>query len=188
MNDIRTGLTAAFRLARGHADGLLLLTRPPDQAMAFAARSFRAMPLALLGFLVLHTLDWIISGETKGIARAFAQDLLGFVIGWLAFALLSHSIAATTGRATLWPRFIAAWNWCNVVQYTLLLLATVPALLELPPWVLQASWLVAIFWSLWLEYFTIRLALKLPKGAAIGMVMLDFGLGIAVAGMIGGFN
>ena len=28
------------------------------------------------------------------------------------------------GRAKLWPRFVTVWNWCNVLQYLALVVAT----------------------------------------------------------------
>jgi hypothetical protein len=188
MNTITSGLHAALLLARGRPDGLILLTRAPDAAMRFAARSFWAIGFALPGFVALHVMDWVIGGAVGSIARSFAQDLLGFIIGWVAFALLSHRVAEVTGRAALWPRYITAWNWCNVVQYLMLVVATLPALLGFPAWMIQTTWLVAIFWALWMEYFVTRLALNLPKGMAIAMVALDFGLGIAVAFVIAGLN
>lgn len=188
MSSVVNGLQAALLLARGRPDGLGLLDHKPDAAMRAAAGSFWAIAFALPGFVALHVMDWVISGEPSGVGRAFAQDLLGFVIGWLAFALLSHRVAELTGRAALWPRFITAWNWCNVIQYLILVVATLPGLLGLPAFIGQACWLVAIFWALWLEFFTTRLALALSVRSAVALVALDFSLGIALIFIIAGFN
>ncbi len=186
MNSFASGMHAAVLLARGRAEGLLLLNRRPDDAMALAARSFWAMALAIPGFVALHLIDWAASGDGAWNGRDFAADLLGYIIGWLAFALISHRIATVIGRAALWPRFITAWNWCNVLQYFMLVVGSLPALLGLPDWLVQTCWLVATGWALWLEYFTTRVALALPRGAAIGMVLVDVVLGVALAlGMAG---
>ena len=125
----RTALHGAFLLARGRPDGLLLIAAPPEAEMAVASRSFWAMAVCLPAFLCLHFLDWAGDGLPPEPVAGLALDLLGYVIGWVGFALLSHRLAGTLGRATLWPRFIAAWNWCNVVQYTLLLSAGLVSLL-----------------------------------------------------------
>ncbi len=188
MSGVAAGIQAALLLARGRPDGLALLDHAGEAGRRAASASFWAMALAMPGFVALHVMDWVIGGEPSGVGRAFAQDAMGFVIGWLAFAVLSHRLAVVSGRAALWPVFITAWNWCNVVQYLLLVAATLPSLLGLPAFVGQICWLVAIFWALWLEYFTIRLALALPRPAALAMVALDFGLGIAIAVVFEGLN
>lgn len=188
MSSVTTGIQAAFLLARGRPDGLLLLDQTGEAARSAAAFSFWAIALAVPGFVALHAMDWVIGGEPSGVGRAFAQDALGFIVGWLGFALLSHRLAQVSGRAALWPVFITAWNWCNVIQYLLLVAATLPSLLGLPAFVGQMCWLVAIFWALWLEYFTMRLALALPRPVAIAWVALDFGLGVAIAFIMAGFN
>lgn len=188
MNTLGSGLQAALLLARGRPDGLGLLAAPPNAAMDVATRSFWALPAALPGFVALRVLDWVISGRVGSISYGFAQDLLGFIVGWLAFAVLSHRIALVSGRAALWPRYIAAWNWCNVVQYLMLVIAALPVLLGAPDWLVQTCWLVATGWALWLEYFVTRLALALPVGQAVAMVSIDFGLGLAIAVAIAGFN
>jgi hypothetical protein len=181
MNTLSNGIQAALLLARGRADGLALLDSKPNEAMALAARSFWAVAAALPGFVALHLIDWAASGQTTGIGHDFAADLIGFIVGWLGFAVISHRAAALLGRQALWPRYIAAWNWCNVVQYLMLVVGSLPVLLGLPDWVVETCWIVATGWALWLEYFTTRLALALPARQAIALVVLDFGLGIAVA-------
>ena len=187
MSEIGVGLRAALLLARGRADGLALLTGQPDDAMQLAGRSFFALPVAALGFVGLHLIGWLteVAPTSTAGGHAFAQDALSFVIGWIGFALLSHRIARTSGRAALWPRYITAWNWCNVVQYMMLVTASVPALLGLPDPLVQACWLIATGWALWLEYFTTKLALGLPAPQAIAMVALDFGLGVVVVLLMG---
>lgn len=188
MRDVGAGLHAALRLARGHADGLALLTpaadAPPDSALATASRSFWAAPLCLPAFLCLHLLDWAQQAAPLPPARSFALDLLGFGIGWVAFALVSRELAARMGREALWPRFIAVWNWCNVVQYLMLVLAALPVLLHLPDWVAQTVWLVAMGWALWLEWFAARLALDIAPLTAAGLVAIDVLIGLLlVVGM-----
>ena len=100
--------------------------------MAVAARSFWAVAVCLPAFLCLHLLDWATGGMPPAPAQELPLDLLGYVIGWAGFALLSHWLAGLIGRGSLWPRFITVWNWCNVVQYLMLVAAGLLALLGLP--------------------------------------------------------
>ena len=85
----------------------------------------------------------------------------------------------------MWPRFITLWNWCNVVQYLMLVAAALPGLLGLPDVVGQTAWLVALGWALWLEWFMTGLALAIPAPMAATLVILDVAIGLIVAGVTG---
>jgi hypothetical protein len=180
-----TALHGAFLLARGRPDGLLLIAAPPATEMAVAARSFWAIVVCLPALLCLHLLDWTTSGLPPAPGRVLTLDLLGYVIGWVGFALLSHRLAGVMGRGSLWPRFIAVWNWCNVVQYLMLVVAGLPELLGLPALVAQTVWLVAMGWALWLEWYATRLALAIPGRSAVALVALDFALGVFLLAVTG---
>jgi hypothetical protein len=187
MGAVGTGLQAAWMLARGQAGGIALLAET-DNEMRAAARSFWAAALCLPAFVCLHVLDWVQSGMPRHPANGFAMDLLGYVIGWAGFALASRSLAATMGRERNWPRFIAAWNWCNVVQYVMLVVAALPSLLGLPDPVAQVFWLVAMGWALWLEWFSTKVALDISGFQAAGLVMLDVMLGLFLVGLTAGIS
>jgi hypothetical protein len=178
-------LHGAFLLARGRRDGLLLIVAPREAEMPVAARSFWAMAVCLPAFLFLHLLDWAEGGVPPEPAPALMLDLLGYVIGWVGFALLSHRWAGAIGRGMLWPRFIAVWNWCNVVQYLMLVVAGLASLLGLPDLLSQTVSLVAMGWALWLEWYATRLALAIPGGQAAALVVLDFAIGVFLLGITG---
>jgi hypothetical protein len=184
MIPIADGLAAAILLALGRADGLVRLVAVAGETRLAARRSFWAIAVALPGFLALHLMDWAVEGRPQHAGRLLAHDLAGYLIGWLGFAVLSHRLMRDFGRAALWPRFIAAWNWCSVVQYMLLVVAGLPPLLGLADWVGQTTWLVAIFWALWLEYFAARLTLQLTRVQAWAMVALDLALGLFISELI----
>jgi len=181
FNAVGNGLQAAFLLARGRAEGM----RHVETGLDGAARSFWAAAICLPAFLCLRLLDWVDGGPPLRVGHALAADLLGYVIGWVAFALLSRELARMLGRAESWPRFIAAWNWCNVAQYGLLVLAGLPDLFGAPGWVQQAAGLIALGWALWLEWYATRLALEIPVLPAIGLVVLDVVIGLVVASVTG---
>jgi hypothetical protein len=173
-----SGLQAALLLARGRPEGMRYI----DNDVRVAARSFWAAGVALPAFLCLRLLDWAAEGRPAHAAHAWALDLLFYVIGWAGYAVLSRSAAAALGRAQHWPRFITVWNWCNVVQYLLLVLAAIPALLGAPDWLSETASVVAVGWALWLEWFAAKLVLGVPGVAAAMLVLLDLlvGLGVAV--------
>ncbi len=182
------GLQAALLLARGRSEGVSLLAADPPEHMAEAARSFWAVVLCLPAFVCLHLIDWAQSGVPLRPAHGFAMDLLGYVVGWLGFVLLSRSLAESLGRGRRWPRFVAIWNWCNVIQYFMLVGAALPSLLGLPDFVAETVWLVAVGWALWLEWYATRVALDITGLAAAGVVALDVAIGlflVSITGSIG---
>jgi len=174
--EFASGLHGALLLARGRIDGL----RYVEADEAGAARSFWAAAVALPLFLVLR-----LAGEGWDAAAAFAPHgvllaIAGYVIGWVGFALLSRPCARAIGKGEHWPRFLVAWNWCNVVQNLLLVGALPPDILGAPSWVGEAAWLVALGWALWLEWFATRLTLGVGAGVAAVFVGLDIMFGILV--------
>jgi hypothetical protein len=176
VRSIASGMHAAFLLARGRPEGL----HYADSDLAGATRSFWAIAVALPAFICLR----LLSGNGGVVpAHDFALDLLSYVIGWIGFALLSRPVVEAMGAAPHWPRFIVVWNWCNVVQYLLLVVASVPGLLGAPGLVQQAVSLVAIGWALWLEWFAIKLALESSTLAALGLLGLDLSIGLALTAL-----
>jgi hypothetical protein len=114
-----------------------------------------------------------------------AAELIGYAAAWAGFALASLPLAELQGRKAEWPRFIAAWNWANVVQYMVLIALTVPAAFGLPDAIAQGLGLAALGYALWLEWFVARSALRLAGGAAVAFVVLDLLLGIFIGGLVG---
>ena len=175
---VTSGMQAALLLARGRADGVRLL----NDDMAEARRSFWAAAICLPAFVCLRLIDW----RTDALpvqAHAFALELLGYVIGWVGFALLSWRLVHAMGLAARWPRCIAMWNWCNVVQYLLLVVFSIPGLLGAPAPLDQAAQLFALCWSLWLEWFAFRLTLGIGAVPAAGLVALDVAIGVVLTGI-----
>jgi hypothetical protein len=174
---VTSGLHGALLLARGRADGL----RYVEDDMAGAARSFWAMAICLPAFVCLRLLAWTSGGPPPHPAHVFALDLLSYGVGWCGFAVLLHRLVGAMGLAARWPRSIALWNWCNVVQYLLLVVFSIPGLLGAPALFDQAAQLFGLGWALWLEWFAFRLTLGIGVIPAVGLVALDVAIGILLA-------
>lgn len=174
------GLRAALLLARGRVEGLDLVTADSTaEQFAMARHSFAAMALCVPAFVVVQLLAAAAAGAAPTVA-GLLRELAAFVLGWLGFALLSHRLASLLGRAVLWPRFITLWNWCNLIQYLMLLASLVPGLIGLPGWIGQTVWIVAIGWALWLEWSATRLGLGITGAQAAAVVAADMLLGIVL--------
>jgi hypothetical protein len=179
MTAIAGGLYGALLLAQGRAEGLERVEAGWDGA----ARSFWAAALSLPAFLFTRLMDWNASGMPPHPGHAMALELLSYVIGWAGFALLSRSAVAMLGRAERWTLYVAVWNWCNVVQYLLVVASFVPRLLGAPAWVDQTSELIAIGWAIWLEWYATRLALDVGRIGGAALVLLDLSVGLFLSGL-----
>lgn len=182
---VANGLSGAVLLARGRADGLARVQRDAADPGAGMVRSFWAAAIAAPALLSMRLIDWTTGAMPASPGHALALELLVFVAGWAGYAVVSHIVVARLGRARRWPAYIAAWNWCNVVQYMLLLVASLPVLLHAPAPVAEATELIGMGWALWLEWFVTRLALNLPGLAAAGLVVLDLSIGLLLASAAG---
>jgi hypothetical protein len=179
---IEAGLRGALLLARGRTDGLLLI----DGSPAGAGRSFWAAAICLPAFFALRFLAWSETGGPElGLLRGIVVELIGYACAWAAFALLSLPLTEAAGRGEEWPRFVAAWNWTNIVQYLVMLALTLPGELGLPPLLAHGLGLAGIGYALWLEWFTARAALRIAGGMAAAFVVLDLALGLAIGGIVG---
>jgi hypothetical protein len=174
---ISTGLHAAVLFARGNSDALHYV----ETDMSGAARSFWAVPIGLPAIVALRLMTWMESGLPAHAGHEISLDLMGYVVGWLAFAWLSFHLVPMLGGAPRWPRFIAAWNWCNVIENVLLVMGGIPGLLGAPPMLDEAAQIFAVGWALWVEWFAIRESLGTNGMAAAMLVVLDQLIGLLLA-------
>ncbi len=170
---IAAGLVGAFRLATGRADGL----RAMETTLDGAARSFWAAAICLPPFLALR----LIGNDPPLTLRALIAELAGYAIGWTAFPLLARRMANAGGRGERWPLFVTAWNWCNVVQYAMLVALSFASGLGLPAGLATAAGLGILAYALWIGWFLTRHALSLDAFNAAGFVLIDVATGLLVS-------
>ena len=175
------GLRGAVLLARGRPEGLAYFPGTMDDA----SRSFVALAVSVPVVVGIRLIGWAEAGVPANGGRILLRDLMVYAVSWLVFAIMSYRIAGSVGRTEKWPRFIVAWNWCNVVGNLMVMLGGVPGLLGFPPVVDQAGEVVALGWALWLEWYAVRLVFGAGPLLAAYMVMLDqiIGLAFAIMGM-----
>ncbi|OYW09917.1 MAG: hypothetical protein B7Z53_01975 [Rhodospirillales bacterium 12-71-4] len=174
------GVLGAVLLGRGRAEGMALVEASPEGAL----RSFVAALICLPAFLALRLLSWAEMGGPEALARPLAAELIGYVFGWVLFALVCLPMLQGWGRAALYPRFLSAWNWISVVQYLAQILLAVPLLLGLTGVLAQGLTLAVVGYSLWLEWFVARVALGISGWRATGLVVLELVLGLFIAGIV----
>lgn len=169
--------TGALRLASGHSDGIERFGKD----MRSAARSFWAAAVAFPIYAATVVLSWQQERWPIAVGHAAALEALIYLVSWAGYAVISHALLGTMGLQQRWPRFIAVWNWINVVQYVLLLLAAVPGAAHAPALLTETCLLVAQGWALWLEWYAIRLSLDVSGLQAALVMAPDVILGLCIA-------
>lgn len=164
---VTSGLHAALLFARGRSDGL----RYVEADAAGARRSFWAMALCMPAIVCLRLMGWVEYGAPQHAALAFSLGLMGDVVAWLGFAVLSFHLVPLLDDAARWPRFITAWNWCNVIENMLLVAGAIPGLLGAPDIVSETAQIVSIGWALWIEWFAIKESLE-TNGLVAGILLV----------------
>lgn len=130
-------------------------------------------PLAVMGgFIALMLLP---AGNGVQALRA----LFIITCALLAPMVVSHALARAFGREALWPRFAAAFNWCQwvimagVLAPALVVMNLAIALFGIPADTAGVLTLLAVFaYTLALYWFLARHALRLPGGRAAVFVLL----------------
>lgn len=152
--------------------------------MEEARASFIAAAICLPLFLLLRTIAGTAAAPGVDGVRALAADLIAYACSWAGFALASLPVAEAMGRRALWPRFIAAWNWSNVVQYVVLGVLTLPAAFGLPGMIADTVGLLGLGYAVWLQWFATRAALGVTGLRAAAFVALDVGIAIFLSGLV----
>jgi hypothetical protein len=177
VSSITAGLRTALNLARGRPEGVALV--PSDHGTAI--HSFWAIALCLPPVLSMRLLDWLASGVPPHAAVALARYLILFVLGWLLFVVASHHMAKTIGREKDWPRFIAIWSYCSVIENCLIAVGGIPGAIGAPPMLDEACQLITLGWAFWLEWYSIGLSLRVGALTATVFLAVDIAIGVAMA-------
>ena len=177
--EVRLALVGALRLARGDRGGMQCFDRSVDGFW----RSFRAAVIAYPLYLVLLAMrvtsaEW----ERSGGLVIVTVETIAYVISWVAFPLIMLAVAQRLGRAHRYFDFMVAYNWSQVPQSALFVLAglgTETGLLGAAP--SQAIEVAAGIAVLVYEWFIARVALDARAPAAVLVVLVDLVLGIIVS-------
>jgi len=174
IGNIASGMQGALLLARGRPEGVRLV----DNDQSAAIHSFWAVPLCLPAVVCLKLLDWLATGTPSNVPVALGRYLLLFLVGWLLFVWVSHHLATVLNKQALWPRFIAVWAYCSVIENTLVAIGGLPGALGAPSVLDQAAQLFTVGWALWLEWYAIRHSLQVGPLSALVLLAVDFSIGV----------
>ncbi len=177
LKDAATGMYGAYRLARGDAGGMAFF----DTTVEGFWRSFYAAALVAPLFLILLGVRYQSGHVEAPIWRYLTVQSIAYVIAWVAFPLLMVGLARALEREERYIPYIVAYNWASVWQNSVYLpflvfadFRVVPASLAGP---LNFILLALVLIYIW---FVTRTALAIGPLTAVGLVAVDFLLGIFI--------
>jgi hypothetical protein len=148
--------------------------------------SFRAALFSLPFMLVTLSVD---TDAARGVADGLAEVAL-FAVGWLLFPAVMLEVVPVIKRTEHYCRYIAASNWCRVLEDGVLtLIVLMRALNILPESASGLMFFAAVIWVFSFQFFVVRHGLRIDTATAaliIGLrLMLSVGLFIA-SSVLGG--
>ena len=162
------------QVARGRPEGLGKFGNSPQAVMA-------AMT-PLVAFMLVGGLLALVGGKADGLTT-----LVAVCVALLSPLVLSFEVARRWGRELQWPRFAAAFCWCQwatpVVFGAMLIAMSVLMAFGLDPDTALGIGVMALFcYGLWLHWFLARHALELTAWRAVILVLIvNVGTTILVA-------
>jgi hypothetical protein len=178
--DIAKGLFGAWMMARGDKRAAVLF----DNNLDAVWKSFWAAALCLPAYLAIVLLDYLQNPPTGGLGRFLAAQSIAYVIGWAAYPLLMVTVTRLLERLLVYPRYIAAYNWANVITLNLSLLAAVlGASGLLPRGGMAFVQLIVLTAIVAYEGFIAATLLALPPWRAGLVVAIDLLLSFLVTGL-----
>jgi hypothetical protein len=177
IGSVAAGMRGALMLARGRPEGVQLVGTDRTAAI----RAFWAIPLCLPPVVCMRLLEWAQSRIPANAPLALGRYLLLFLVGWLSFVVISHHLARLLQREAQWPQFIAIWSYCSVIENTMVAIGSLPSALGVPPLVDEFCQLATIGWAFWLEWYAIKLSLRVAALTAVVLLTVDTGIGVLMA-------
>jgi hypothetical protein len=169
--EVSYALYGAWRLARLDPAGLAFFDRSREGLI----RSFRAALFVYPIYLLLLRYDvsdkvW----DESGVGRVLVVSTIGYVISWVAFPLAMLQLSRYLDREARWPGFVVVYNWAQIPEWGLQLLAAALAASGVLPEGLSATLLIAVFFACLLyEWYIARVALDVSGTAAVIAVLID---------------
>ena len=181
---VSAGMQGALLLARGRREGVGLV----DTDGTAVIRSFWAIPLCLPAVVCIKLLEWVAGGMPANPPLSLGRYLLLFLVGWLLFVWCSERMATVIGHQAQWPRFIAVWSYCSVVENMLVAIGSLPGALGAPAILSQVCEVVTFGWAFWLEWYAIRHSLQVGALTATAFLAVDLVIGtmlMSIGSMLG---
>ncbi len=175
--DTVRALYGACRLARFDKNGLSFF-KPSIDGFWY---SFRAAFIVAPLFLALIAIRLLETEVEIDLAAFLSGELSAYVLSWLVFPVVMEALSRSMGCRDNFLGFMIAYNWSLVPQYALFVGVISLGLVGIIPIALsEILSLLVLLWSFFYIGFIAKTALDISISASIGVVFLDFLLGLTL--------
>ncbi len=179
---IQDHLSVAFRLAKREPDAIKEIAN----TQAAFWYSFQA---ALISLPLMLVTIFFGAESSPGMLGLLAEVAL-FVVGWLLFPVVMLEVVPLIDRTQEYCRYIAASNWCSVLEDgALTAIVVLQAINVIPDAIGGIVFFACVVWVFSYQFFVARHGLKVEAGTAamiIGLRLLLSLVLFAVQSIIGG--
>ncbi len=175
--EVVAALYGTWRLMRFDAGGMAWF----DISITGFWRSFFAAVLVAPGFAVLLAFNLAARGEPVGLGRAIVVWTVAYAVMWAAFPIAAILITRLLGLGGRYIPLIIAYNWANVPQVLLNLLAALISAGGTDAG--EGGGLVVLAAFIYLRvylWFVMRTALETTSLTAAALVLFDFVIGAII--------
>jgi hypothetical protein len=188
--EVKRSLEGAWGMLLGRTDVMRFF----DTSSEGFWRSFQAIILITPIYGVIAVADWraSVGAAAPGSGPPFGADAFWasrfglLVLDWVTLPILLAGLSGFIGIRQRYPAFIVARNWSAVLAIAPFgAVAFLDLLGLLPGDVIVVPSLVALAVALRISYMVARRALNVPIEVAIGFVLFDFLVSLALARIVG---
>ncbi|SBW06979.1 conserved membrane hypothetical protein [uncultured Alphaproteobacteria bacterium] len=178
LDEIRRGLAGVWGVLRFRPEALKTFGDTPSGA----ARSFLAMAIGLPVYMFVLKANLAAITPRPSLAGFLPVMLLYYVIEWLIWPNLMVGVARRIGRARLYFRYIAAYNWFALAQMLIMVpvqLSMLSGALPATPGIALIGFAATVAFGVY-EWFIARHGLEIEPRPAIALVLLNLLVGLAL--------
>jgi hypothetical protein len=166
--EIQRSVRAAWLLARGDTRGMEQF----DLSLEGFWKSFTAALLVAPAYAIVLLDQYSAVGWPEDVAGTVFAEVVSFVLGWLAFPIVTIFLTRLLGLGARYVPLIVANNWAAVVQVALYTAVVVLGTV-LPAQLRTLALFAATIAVLAYQWFVIRTALGTTGAIALGLVVVD---------------
>jgi hypothetical protein len=175
LRDAAIRLTGAWRLAKLDPGGFRYFDPTPEGFW----QSFQAAIIAAPIYALLILLRMDEHPLSDDLFRAVMIEGIGYVISWTAFPLAAWYVTRALNVSQRYLTYMVAYNWAVVLQVLAYLPVAILAALDIVPSGIVTMMALGVTAAvLYYQFFIARTSLQIEVLPALGLVVLDFTLGI----------
>lgn len=181
--EIEQALTGAWKVFLSRPDAM----RSFDTSLEGFWRSFQAILIVAPVYLLTELSDQmglVTNGAAVAPEKFWATEILSLVLDWIALPALLAVIGGLLGIKRAYPAYIVVRNWATPLMLAPFAAISLLSVLGVSEDILLIPSVAAVAYSLRFSYLVVRRTLTTHLDVAIGYVVLDVLVSLAVVRVV----